>query len=151
MAVNVNDAVANFHRFSRKADDAFDKRLGAIEGIPEDDDVAAVDGLKAVDELIDEDALLIGKKRGHAGSFDLYGLIEENDDHQGEADGDEEVASPHTNFVTEQLVRGSGRNRGFGGQKRIRGGRGVALWREVVLVVFAHLGLPFLYNMASAD
>jgi hypothetical protein len=34
-----------------------------VERIPENDDVAALDGLEAINEFIDEDALLIGEQR----------------------------------------------------------------------------------------
>jgi hypothetical protein len=46
-------------------------------------------GLKAVNEFVDEDALLVRKRR-HAGTFDLTGWKEDDDD-QREADGDEEI------------------------------------------------------------
>src|ERR1700749_1119300 len=98
--VHVYDSFANLYHFARQRDDALDERFRAIERIPEDDHVAALDGLKAVNKLVDEDALLIGKQRRHAGAFDFYRLIEEDDDDEREADRDKEIASPDANLVS---------------------------------------------------
>src|SRR5215469_15992403 len=141
MAIDVDNATTNLDGFSGKGDDALNKGFGTIKGIPEYDDIASIDGLKTVDELIDEDALLIGEERGHAGAFDFYGLIEEDDDDQREANGDEQVASPDANFMAKQLVRWRGcGDCEFGWQRGRGGGCRDALWRGVaVLVVFEHL------------
>jgi len=104
VAVDIDDAAANFHGFSGKGDYPLDERFRAIQRIPEDDDVTAVDGFEAIDEFIDEDALLIGEQRGHAGAFDFDWLVEENNDDQGKADGDEEIAGPDANFVAQQMM-----------------------------------------------
>src|SRR5579872_2711939 len=98
--VHVYDSFANLYHFARQRDDALDERLRAIQRIPEDDDVAALDGLKTVDKFVDEDALLIGEQRRHAGALDLHRLIEEHDDDQGEADRDEEIAGPDSDFIS---------------------------------------------------
>ena len=63
-----------------------------IQRIPEDHHVAALNRLKAIDKFIDEDPLLVGEQRRHAGAFDFYGLVEKDDDDQGEADGNEQIA-----------------------------------------------------------
>jgi hypothetical protein len=154
-AVDIYDAAANLYSLSRKSDDALDEGLGMIHRIPEHDDVAAVDGLEAVNEFIDEDALLIGEERRHAGTFDFNGLIEKNDDDQGETDGNEKIAGPDAYFVTKQVVRRSAcafcrRARGrFGSQRRCCGGSCVALRRGTVVLVVEHLVLPFSYNMRT--
>src|SRR5882724_11329590 len=96
--VDVNRTAADFHRFAGQTDDALDEGLGAVQRIPENDDVAALDGLKAVNKFVDEDAFLVGEQRGHAGAFDFYRLIEEDYDDQRQADGDEQIARPNTNF-----------------------------------------------------
>src|SRR6266851_9379633 len=104
-SIDVNRALADLHGLATQAHDSFDERFRAVERIPEHYDVAALDGLEAVDKLVDEDAFLVGKQRGHAGAFDLYGLIEENDDDQGKADGDQQVAGPHAKFVAQGMQR----------------------------------------------
>src|SRR5690242_16728661 len=76
-----------------------------VERIPEHHDIAALDWLEAVNKLIDEDALLIGKERSHAGAFDFYRLVEENDNDQCEADSDQKVACPNANFVSQSVQR----------------------------------------------
>jgi hypothetical protein len=105
-AVDIHDATANFDGFARKGDDAFDKRFGTIEWIPENDDVTTVDGLEAVNKLVDKNALLIGEQRGHASAFDLHWLIEEDDDDEGETNSDEEIAGPNANLMAKELVGG---------------------------------------------
>src|SRR5579862_642715 len=78
--IHIHNSFANLYHLAGQADDALDKRFRAIQRIPEDDHVAALDGLKPVDKLVDEDTLLIGEEWSHAGAFDLHRLIEENDD-----------------------------------------------------------------------
>jgi len=51
--------------------------------IPEDNHVAAVNGLEAVDKFVDEDALLVGEERRHAGAFDFDRLVQEDNDDEG--------------------------------------------------------------------
>jgi hypothetical protein len=108
LIVHENGAAANFDSFPRKGDYAFDKGFRVIEGIPENYYVTTIDRLKAIDKFVDEDALLVGEERGHAGAFDFHGLVEEDNDNQGEADGDEEIARPNANFVAQKLMRRSG-------------------------------------------
>ena len=98
-AIHIYDSLANLDDLTGQADHALDKRFCAIQGIPEDDHVAALDGLEAINKLVDEDALLVGEQRRHAGTFDFHGLIEKDNDDQGQADGDQQVAGPNTNFV----------------------------------------------------
>ena len=97
-AINIHDSLANLDYLSGQADHALDERFCAVQRIPEDDHVAALDGLKAIHKFVDEDAFLVGKQRSHAGAFDFYRLIEEDDDDQRQADGDEQIARPNTNF-----------------------------------------------------
>ena len=93
-AVHKDAAGADLDGFARKTDHALDEGLAAVERIPEDDHVAALNGAEVIDELVDENALLIAQKRRHAGAFDFDGLIEKNNDDDGEDGGDEKVAGP---------------------------------------------------------
>ena len=102
--VHVYDSFADFHHFARQRDDALDERLRTVQRIPEDDNISALDGLETVDKFVNEDALLIGEQRRHAGAFDLHGLIEEDDDDESEADRDEQIASPDANLVSQGMV-----------------------------------------------
>jgi len=77
-----------------------------IERIPEHDDVSALNRLEAVDKFVDENAFLVGEQRGHAGAFDFYRLVQEDDDYQRETDGDQQVARPDANFVAQRVHRG---------------------------------------------
>src|SRR5260370_17535405 len=101
-AINIHDSLTNFDDLPGQADDALDKGFCAVQRIPEDDYVAALDGLKALNKLVYEHALLVGEQRRPAGAFDLYGLVEEHDDDQRQYDGDELVARPNTNFVAQR-------------------------------------------------
>src|SRR5271167_261318 len=57
--VDINDALANLDIFAWQTDDPLDERLRMVERIPEDDNIAALNGLEAVDKFVDENALLI--------------------------------------------------------------------------------------------
>jgi len=86
--VNVDGALADFDGFTGQTNNALDERFRVVERIPEDNHVAAVNGLEAVDKFVDEDALLVGEERRHAGAFDFDRLVQEDNDDEGEADGD---------------------------------------------------------------
>jgi len=101
--VNIDNALANLDILSRQPDNALDERFRMVERIPEDDDVAALDGLEPIHKFVDEDALLIGQERSHAGAFDFYRLIEEDDDDERQANSDEKVAGPNTDFVSQGM------------------------------------------------
>src|SRR6266403_5716220 len=101
--VDVDRAAADLHGFTGQSDDALDKGLRAVQRIPKDHDVAALDGLKTVDKFVDEDALLVGEQRRHAGASDFHGLVQEDDDDERQADGDKKVAGPDANFVTKRM------------------------------------------------
>src|ERR1700722_997757 len=108
-AVQINLPLANFDRIIRQTDDALDERFRAVQRIPENNHIAALNWLKPVDELIDKNSLLVGNLRGHAGAFDLHRLVEENDDNNGEAEGNNEIAAPTSNFAPQRWRR-SGRD-----------------------------------------
>ncbi len=80
LAINIHDSLTNLDHLSGQADYALDERFCAVQRIPEDDHVSALDGLKAIDKFVDKDSFLVGEQRGHAGAFDLHGLVQEDDD-----------------------------------------------------------------------
>jgi hypothetical protein len=61
VAVDVNDALTNLDALSRQTDDALYERFRTVERIPENDDVATLNRLEAINEFVDEDALLVGR------------------------------------------------------------------------------------------
>ena len=93
-AINVNASIADADAVSGQAYDAFDIGLARIQGIPENNDVATLDRLKAVHEFVDEDALVILETRHHAGAFYLDRLVEKNDDDKGQQNRQNQVAQP---------------------------------------------------------
>jgi hypothetical protein len=95
-AVDPDRSVVDAEVVSGKGDDSLDVALGAVLGIEEDDHVAAVDVLKAVGELVDEETILILEHGKHAGAFYADWLVEEEDDEHGNSDGDDQVARPGT-------------------------------------------------------
>src|SRR6516225_9300186 len=99
LPIDVDDAATNLDLLSRQGDDTFDKRLGAVQGIPEHYNIAAIDRLKAINEFIDEDALLVREERRHAGAFHLHRLIQKHDDYEGETDSDQQVAGPDADLM----------------------------------------------------
>src|ERR1041384_2656516 len=73
--VHVNAPVGDADAVTRQADHALDEALARIARIVKDDDVTALDALKVIDQLVDEDALLVFKARLHAAAFNLDRLI----------------------------------------------------------------------------
>jgi hypothetical protein len=71
--------------------DALDEGYRRLAGIPEDDDVAPLDGLEPVDELVDDDAVPVVEKGLHARSLDPEGLGHEGDEEEAEEDGDGQI------------------------------------------------------------
>ena len=102
--VHVENTVANFDGFSRKAHYTLDEGFRAVQGVPEDHHVAPANGLEPVNKFVDEDALLVGEQWGHAGAFDLDRLVKEHDDDERKTDGDEEVAGPNLDFMAQETV-----------------------------------------------
>src|SRR5438270_578030 len=92
-----------------------------VERIPENHHVAALNRLEAVDKFVDEDAFLVREQRRHAGAFDFYGLVEEDDDDERETDGDEQVARPDANLFAEVVC---GRSCSWSGSRRRARGSG---------------------------
>src|SRR5271155_5424212 len=66
------------------SDDALDVALGSIARIAEHNNVAALDGFPAINELVDENPLLVFEAGHHAGAFDLDRLVEKNNDEGGD-------------------------------------------------------------------
>src|SRR5260370_25825041 len=98
LSVDIDGALADFHRLSWQAHHALDKRFRVIERIPEDDHIAPLNGLEAIDKFVDETAFLDGEQRRHAGAFNFYALVPEDDYHQRQTQGDQQVAGPNPNF-----------------------------------------------------
>src|SRR5579863_481396 len=82
LSVHAQNSLANLDRFSWKRDHPFDERLRAIQRIPKHHHIAPMNRFEPVDKLVDEYALLVGKKRRHTSAFDFYRLVKENDDDQ---------------------------------------------------------------------
>src|SRR5437870_2982181 len=95
-AVDVNASLADGDRLIRQADHALDIRLRRVKRIPEDYDVAALDGFQPIDKLVDEDALVILEPWHHAGAFDLHRLVKEDDDNESQEERKDQVPEPVT-------------------------------------------------------
>src|SRR5215470_13636103 len=106
LTVHIDNPAANLHDFTWQRDDPLNEGLAAVQRIPENDYVTARNWFESIDKLVDEDALLVGKKRRHAGAFDLHRLIQKNDDDEREANRDQKVAGPDSNFTLEGLSAG---------------------------------------------
>src|SRR4051812_35980151 len=78
--IQVHRAVPNADLVSRHSDHALDVALGRIPWVAEDDNVAALDGFKVIDEFVDEDALLVFETRKHAGALNFYRLVQKDND-----------------------------------------------------------------------
>jgi hypothetical protein len=94
LVIDENASLLNIHPLSGKANHPLDVRFRGIQGIQEDDDVAPTDLLKAVDELIDEDSLVIDQPGHHAGPFHLHRLIQEHNDNESEEERKDKISHP---------------------------------------------------------
>ena len=94
LAIEPDLAVIDTQSVAGESDDALDIAFFRIAGIVEDDDIAALDGLEAIDEFVDEEAVAILKARQHAGAFYADGLVEEGDDQDGGRSGNQQIAHP---------------------------------------------------------
>ena len=151
LIVDVDGAVLDADGVAGESDDALDVALGVVAGVEEDDDVAAVDGLEGVGELVDEEAILILQAGEHAGAFDADGLVEEKDDEDGDGEGDEDVAgegAPAGGLVRrgdggvgDEAGAGAELGRGGVGRRKGGGGRVDLLW--ILLLEGGHVLAPF--------
>ena len=75
----------NLDTVAGEADNALNVRLTRVQRVVENDQITPVDIIRPqlVFVLINEDALLIGQSGHHAGAFDFYGLVNENDQDDG--------------------------------------------------------------------
>ena len=138
--VDINDALANLDIFAGQTNDAFNKRLRMVQRIPEDDNIAALNGFEPINKFVDEDAFLIREQGRHAGTFNFYRLIEEDYNDEGQTNGNEKIASPNTDFVSQGM--GCRRRRCWSFRNR---------WgKRLVLVHALHFVVPSIYNTGIA-
>src|SRR5271169_6495972 len=111
-----------------------------VQRIPEHDNVASLNGLEAINEFVDEDAFLVGEKRSHARAFHFHRLIEEDDNDEGQANGNEEVARPNADFISQGMGRRGRRRWSFRNR-----------WHERLILVRAlHFLMPSIYSTGIA-
>ena len=79
---------------ARKSDHPLNIAFLVVMRIQEDHHVSAVDLADAVRHLVDEQAVLILQHGQHAGAFDAYRLIEEDDDEGRNSDRDDQIPQP---------------------------------------------------------
>src|SRR5580700_1096987 len=96
----------DFHDVAREPDYAFDIGLRDIPREPENHGVAALDAAdaEAVGELVDKDALLIAEGRHHAGALHFDGLIDKDDQNDGDQDRQCQIAYPGYRVETTQAA-----------------------------------------------
>ncbi len=87
LPVEINAAIHDSDMIAGDTNHALNKALLRIPRIAEDDDVATLDGLNSIDELVNENALLVIKRRHHAGALDLHRLVKENNDESRNCQG----------------------------------------------------------------
>src|SRR3974390_564899 len=94
LSVDVHQPVIDADAIAGQSNDTLDVALRGVSGVVEDDDVAAVNGLQPIDELVNEHSLLVGKSGHHAGAFDLYGLVEEDNEEHRNGERNEDITKP---------------------------------------------------------
>src|SRR6185312_7403109 len=98
LIVHIYLPAINAHMVARYRNYPFNETLRSVARIAEDNDISTRNGLQAVDELIDEDALLVVKSRHHANAFHFYGLINKNNDEAGNHQRNHEIAQPYGKY-----------------------------------------------------
>src|SRR5262245_58984088 len=98
LAIDVNLTVANRDDISGNPEDTLDEGFAGILRIPEDDDVAAVDLLKVIDKLVDENSFLIEQLRLHTRAFDFHWLVQEDHHQEGNHHCQQDVLQPPSEF-----------------------------------------------------
>ena len=104
LSVDVNLAFANRNNVAWHTQYPLDERFARVLRIPENNDVATVDLLKVVDELVDEDPFLIQQLRLHTRAFNLHWLVQEDHHQEGNHDSQQDVFQP-----SPELSQNSGR------------------------------------------
>src|SRR3981189_953399 len=94
LAVHEDLAILDANPVAGNSDDALDVALRSVARIAENDDVAALDGLPAIDKLVDEDPLLVFEAGHHAGAFNLHRLVEKDNDESLDGERDQQIARP---------------------------------------------------------
>ena len=80
-----------------QSDHALDIALLRVARIVEDHDIAALDGPKVVDKLVDEEPVAVFQPRQHADAFHADRLVKKRNDQHGGNGGDEQIAQPEHN------------------------------------------------------
>src|SRR5262249_44859851 len=131
LVVHINLAIDDANVIARYSDHALDVALGGIEWVVENNDVATLDGLKLIDKLVYENALLVLQTGEHAGAFHLYRLIEKDDDKGRYSDRYEEITDPAPHVSVPARLDGcSGR-----GLRHLRAGLGGLLHAELTIII----------------
>ena len=72
-----------------------------------DHHIASLDGLKAVDELVDEEPVLILQPRQHAGALHAHRLVKKGDDKDRGGSGKQQIAQQQPNAPGSMGRRGN--------------------------------------------
>src|SRR5579862_1207550 len=98
VSVDVHLAVLDADAVAGNSDDALDVTFRGVSRIAEHDDVAALDRLPAIDELVDEDAFLVLEAGHHTGAFDFYRLIKKNNNERRDRERNQKIARPYGDY-----------------------------------------------------
>src|SRR6266853_1123133 len=94
-SVDIDLPVLNADSVPRNSNNALDVAFRGIARVAEYNNVTALDRLPAIDELVDEDALLVFEAGHHADAFDLHRLVEKDNDERGDGERNQQIARPH--------------------------------------------------------
>src|ERR1700693_857238 len=88
----------------RNSNNALDVTFRGVARVAEYNNVAALDGLPAIDKLVDKDALLIFEAGHHADAFNLHRLVEKDNNKGRDSERAQQIARPDRHHG--QRVRG---------------------------------------------
>ena len=92
--VDPDIAMFDAQMIAGKGDDPLDVALLWIARIVKDHHIATLDGLNAVDKLVDEEPVVVFQPGQHAGSLYPHRLVEKDDDQHRGHSRDGQIAQP---------------------------------------------------------
>ena len=92
--VHVDLPVVNAQSITGDGDHPLDIALCRIERKVKNHDIVAMDRLKVVFELVDEEPFLVLQSGHHAGPFHTHRLIQERNDQERNGDGKQQITRP---------------------------------------------------------
>ena len=94
LSIHVDLAVVDAEIVSGNRNHPLDVTFRGVARVMKHDNIAAVDRLKMVLKLVDEEPFLVLQSRHHAGAFNTHRLVEERNNQEGDSYSKQQIAKP---------------------------------------------------------